>query len=767
MPDCPGAGSYNSALDACTELPGYECPSGYEPDGSRQDLCVRDPVCPDGFSFDGAHDVCLKQVAWECPSGYTYNPSTAKCERAPVCPSGSAYNPSTDRCELGPVCPPGGSYDPSTEQCQADADWQCSVDGQTYEEENECENSCTQTGTCTEQQSCTIEHCAVFIQPCQGIAPSGCCAESPCWPPQSGSYPGCPSCPNNEVPPGGTVCGSVHGQVCSGGFPGLSWQCVSYKSCTSTWKCSLNGQSYPSQAECETSCQQSGTCTVTCPPGYTASGTTCVAAASCPQGFTYVGGLCIASPSCPDGGALNPSTDMCELEPDPDCPAGSSYDPALGMCVSDPTCPAPGSYSSSVDRCEVTVSPDCSTGYSFSPESGLCEAEALCPASSDLNTSTDLCESAPEPQCPAGSGWSSGIGKCAASPDCALGSLDLDLDRCEVTPTGECLPGYSMNGDLCTAQASCPAGTLDVEQDLCLVPGSSLCPDPYAWDGELCITDPSCPSPSEYSTEIDTCVAGAEHQCPDQYSYNPTSRLCEAYPICQSGSYDPVADGCYEGDTTCPYGPQYPCVAYEGRSVCSPDPCHEGAGDIEDVDPGGEGENDPKNDGQWTDEGECLGTIYIFSGRDMRCRVPGIETGWFNCCDGGDTWFGMARCNETEQMIAELKRRGMCHKVGSYCSKKILGICVQRKNTYCCFNSKLARIVHEQGRPQLEAFAGNLWGEAESPRCRGFTVEEFQMLDFNRIDLSEWYGDIVTATQNEIGETILNRTQQFLESLTE
>ena len=41
------------------------------------------------------------------------------------------------------------------------------------------------------------------------------------------------------------------------------------------------------------------------------------------------------------------------------------------------------------------------------------------------------------------------------------------------------------------------------------------------------------------------------------------------------------------------------------------------------------------------------------------------------------------------------------------------------------------------------------------------------MLDFNRIDLSEWYGDIVTATQNEIGETILHKTQQFLESLTE
>ena len=64
--------------------------------------------------------------------------------------------------------------------------------------------------------------------------------------------------------------------------------------------------------------------------------------------------------------------------------------------------------------------------------------------------------------------------------------------------------------------------------------------------------------------------------------------------------------------------------------------------------------------------------------------------------------------------------------IGNFCSKKLsLGlvkICVQKSDSYCAFNSSLARIIQEQGREQL----GISWGSAESPKCRGFTVEEFQ-----------------------------------------
>ncbi|MFH1671884.1 MAG: conjugal transfer protein TraN [Pseudomonadota bacterium] len=83
---------------------------------------------------------------------------------------------------------------------------------------------------------------------------------------------------------------------------------------------------------------------------------------------------------------------------------------------------------------------------------------------------------------------------------------------------------------------------------------------------------------------------------------------------------------------------------------------------------------------------------------------------------------------------------------------------------YCCFNSKLARIVHEQGRPQLQGDISS-WGGAESPNCRGFTPEEFQMLDFARIDLSEWYGDIEVKAQDQIESDMEESVESFYDKI--
>ena len=67
-----------------------------------------------------------------------------------------------------------------------------------------------------------------------------------------------------------------------------------------------------------------------------------------------------------------------------------------------------------------------------------------------------------------------------------------------------------------------------------------------------------------------------------------------------------------------------------------------------------------------------------------------------------------------------------------------MAVCVQKKNTYCCFKGKLSRIVNEQGRPQI----AKGWGTGKTPDCTGFLVTELQMLDFAAMDLSEFYADI-------------------------
>ena len=92
--------------------------------------------------------------------------------------------------------------------------------------------------------------------------------------------------------------------------------------------------------------------------------------------------------------------------------------------------------------------------------------------------------------------------------------------------------------------------------------------------------------------------------------------------------------------------------------------------------------------------------------------------------------------------------------------------CVQRARVYCVFNSRLGRIIQEQGRLQLQAFAPDgRWGDAEHPNCRGFTPEEFQMLDFSQMDLSEYFQDIEHTAIEEIQETMNDKVHQFYENL--
>ena len=66
---------------------------------------------------------------------------------------------------------------------------------------------------------------------------------------------------------------------------------------------------------------------------------------------------------------------------------------------------------------------------------------------------------------------------------------------------------------------------------------------------------------------------------------------------------------------------------------------------------------------------------------------------------------------------------------------------METTESYCCYNSKLAKIINEQGKPQI----GKGWGDPESPSCGGFTVDEFQRVDFSRLDLSEFTADIMAS----------------------
>ena len=94
---------------------------------------------------------------------------------------------------------------------------------------------------------------------------------------------------------------------------------------------------------------------------------------------------------------------------------------------------------------------------------------------------------------------------------------------------------------------------------------------------------------------------------------------------------------------------------------------------------------------------------------------------------------------EQSDIITVLRRdAGLCVKVGSYCHKKVVGACVEKKDSFCCFISKLSKIINVEGRRQL----GRGFGSPESPQCEGFTAQELEKLDFSKMNLSEFYQEI-------------------------
>ncbi len=119
-------------------------------------------------------------------------------------------------------------------------------------------------------------------------------------------------------------------------------------------------------------------------------------------------------------------------------------------------------------------------------------------------------------------------------------------------------------------------------------------------------------------------------------------------------------------------------------------------------------------------------------------------------------------CDQQDKQLAIRKGAGLCVVLGTWCAQDILGSCVKKKQGACCFNSKLARIINEQGRPQL----GKTFGTPKNPQCKGFTTAELQRLDFSRMDFTEFYSDIhakaldSAAIQNSI-TTRLNASPSY------
>ena len=91
-------------------------------------------------------------------------------------------------------------------------------------------------------------------------------------------------------------------------------------------------------------------------------------------------------------------------------------------------------------------------------------------------------------------------------------------------------------------------------------------------------------------------------------------------------------------------------------------------------------------------------------------------------------------CNEEDMETSIKLGFRLCHQVGERSGGSYLGLGTKKRAVWCCFGSILARLVHEQGRPQI----GRGWGSPDNPDCGGFAHGEFSALDFTQMNLQEY-----------------------------
>ena len=309
-------------------------------------------------------------------------------------------------------------------------------------------------------------------------------------------------------------------------------------------------------------------------------------------------------------------------------------------------------------------------------------------------------------------------------------------------------------------------------------------------NGQCKITTIACPSGYTETTGTET----SKGQCKKTITYTYYNYLCNSSANTQGYNYlpnnkggdssktdpnkatqnpelssptnssTPPTNNCKREKFLCKFNEERPAVFVDGKWQCSPFPCI-GNDDIENLDTN-VGSSDKNNNG-WSEDGNCNGTIYIFNGKSNKCRSWDMFFGLTGggCCDKDKVAAGLVACKENEKLLAKKREKKHTHYVGNFCSKKIrlgfIKICIQKSDGYCTFNSSLAKIIQVQGREQL----GISWGSPENPQCRGFTPEEFQKIDFSKIDLTEFVKDIQSSIQTSViqnlGTYVKDKVENF------
>lgn len=153
-------------------------------------------------------------------------------------------------------------------------------------------------------------------------------------------------------------------------------------------------------------------------------------------------------------------------------------------------------------------------------------------------------------------------------------------------------------------------------------------------------------------------------------------------------------------------------------------------------------------------------TQTLFAGHSSECSE--IPVGFSNCCaeSGWGQDSGLAHCSPQAKKLHEEREKGMVIKVGRYCSGPDSFPCSEHSQVFCVFNSKLAKIIQDQGRHgQLHID----FGSAKNANCLGITADQFKSIDLGKVDFTDFYADIKAKQPDmkQVRQTIDQHIQQF------
>lgn len=139
---------------------------------------------------------------------------------------------------------------------------------------------------------------------------------------------------------------------------------------------------------------------------------------------------------------------------------------------------------------------------------------------------------------------------------------------------------------------------------------------------------------------------------------------------------------------------------------------------------------------------------FMFAGKAMECRKDGY--GFSDCCkdEGWGQDMGLAHCSDDEKELGEKKEKLFTIYLGKKSHKNDAGI-KKIDKVYCVFDSKLSKIIQEQGRlGQLGLSLGN----AKNPNCSAISPKDLSNINFDMIDLSAAFEE-ANSKHNRIEQT--------------